>query len=135
MDDIEAIKQLKARYFRLMDTKDWDGFRQVFADDVIMDSTGSGGTAITGGDAFLAYISANLAEVVTVHQGHTPEITLTSATTANGVWALADRLWWPDGRELSGFGHYYETYEKTDGRWLIKSSRLTRLHMDLTKPS
>ena len=23
MDDVEAIKQLKARYFRMMDTKDW----------------------------------------------------------------------------------------------------------------
>ena len=31
MDDIEAIKQLKARYFRTMDTKDWDGFADVFA--------------------------------------------------------------------------------------------------------
>ena len=30
--DIEAIKQLKARYFRLMDTKDWAGFRAVFTD-------------------------------------------------------------------------------------------------------
>jgi SnoaL-like domain len=29
-DDIEAIRQLKARYFRLMDTKDWDGFRASF---------------------------------------------------------------------------------------------------------
>ena len=34
MDDIEAIKQLKARYFRTMDTKDWAGMREVFADDV-----------------------------------------------------------------------------------------------------
>jgi hypothetical protein len=24
LDEIEAIKQLKARYFRLMDTKQWD---------------------------------------------------------------------------------------------------------------
>ena len=30
--DIEAIKQLKARYFRCMDTKDWDGFAGVFRD-------------------------------------------------------------------------------------------------------
>ena len=29
--EIEAIKQLKARYFRLMDTKDWKGFAAVFA--------------------------------------------------------------------------------------------------------
>jgi hypothetical protein len=31
--DIEAIKQLKARYFRFMDTKDWMGFGSVFTLD------------------------------------------------------------------------------------------------------
>ena len=39
MDEIEAIKQLKARYCRTMDTKDWPGMRQVFTDDVEMDTT------------------------------------------------------------------------------------------------
>ena len=33
-DSIEAIKQLKARYFRLMYTKQWDAYRQVFTDDL-----------------------------------------------------------------------------------------------------
>ena len=33
LDAIEQIKQLKARYFRCMDTKDWDGFQAVFAPD------------------------------------------------------------------------------------------------------
>ncbi|WP_166875220.1 nuclear transport factor 2 family protein [Salinibacterium sp. ZJ450] len=32
-DEIEAIKQLKARYFRALDTKDWDAFRGVFVED------------------------------------------------------------------------------------------------------
>ena len=31
LDEIEAIKQLKARYFRLMDTKQWDAFGEVFS--------------------------------------------------------------------------------------------------------
>ena len=31
LDAIEEIKSLKARYFRCMDTKDWDGFQAVFA--------------------------------------------------------------------------------------------------------
>lgn len=30
MADIEAIRQLKARYFRLMDQKRWDELRDVF---------------------------------------------------------------------------------------------------------
>ena len=33
--EIEQIKQLKARYFRLMDTKDWDAWRELFTDDCV----------------------------------------------------------------------------------------------------
>jgi uncharacterized protein (TIGR02246 family) len=135
LDDIEAIKRLKARYFRTMDMKDWAGMRQVFADDVVMDTSESGGSVITGADEFLAFLEPTLSAAVTVHQGHTPEIELTSATTATGIWALQDLIRWPDGTELTGYGHYHETYEKTDGTWRIKTSRLTRLRMDFTDPT
>ena len=40
---IEQIKQLKARYFRCMDTKDWDGLRAVFAPNAVLDVTGETG--------------------------------------------------------------------------------------------
>lgn len=130
MDDIEAIKQLKARYFRLMDIKDWDGMREVFADDVYIDTTGSGGRVVQGADDFMAGLRSLLADVVTVHHGHMPEIELTSDTTATGIWALQDLLRWPDGRELYGYGHYHEEYEKVDGRWRIKRMTLTRLRTD-----
>jgi ketosteroid isomerase-like protein len=132
MDDIEDVKQLKARYCRLLDTKDWRGFRAIFADDVVMDSTASGGQVITGADAFLAFISTHLAERVTVHQCHTPEITVTSPSTATGIWAMEDRVQLGDGRDLNGFGHYHEVYEKSGGSWKIKSSALTRLRMDIS---
>jgi hypothetical protein len=130
VDDVEAIKQLKARYFRTMDTKDWDGMRAVFADGVVMDTTESGGGVIAGADAFVAFLRETLADVVTVHHGHMPEITVTSATTATGVWAMEDRLRWPDGTTLHGFGHYHETYEQAAGDWRIATSTLTRLRMD-----
>jgi SnoaL-like domain len=132
MDDIEALKALKARYFRLMDTKDWVGMRRVFADDVVIDTTESGGGVVTGADEFMAFLSDTLADVVTVHHGHMPEIELTSSTTATGVWAMEDKLVWPNDSKLHGYGHYHETYEKLDGQWLIKSSTLTRLRMDFS---
>jgi uncharacterized protein (TIGR02246 family) len=132
MDDLEAIKQLKARYFRTMDTKDWAGMREVFADDVVVDTTDSGGGVITGADEFMAFLRETLADVVTVHHGHTPEIELTSPTTATGIWAMQDVLRWPNGGRLHGYGHYHETYELVDGAWRIRTSKLTRLHMDLT---
>lgn len=75
---------------------------------------------------------ATLADVVTVHHCHTPEIEVTSPDTATGVWAMEDMLRFGDGSELHGFGHYHETYRRTDEGWRIASSRLTRLRMDFT---
>ena len=134
-DDVEAIKRLKARYFRTMDTKQWAEMRRVFTDTVVVDTTASGGGLITGADDFMAFLEATLEDVITVHHGHTPEIEVTSPTRASGIWALEDLLVWPNGMRLEGYGHYHETYEKVDGAWLIASSTLTRLHMDITNPA
>ncbi|MGA7417097.1 MAG: nuclear transport factor 2 family protein [Acidimicrobiales bacterium] len=137
-DDIEAIKQLKARYFRLMDTKEWDGLATVFADDVHIDMTGEGGGVTESVDEYMPFIRQVIGDVITVHQGHMPEITLTSPTTATGIWALEDRLWWPEGSPISSmhaFGHYHETYERLDGEWYIKTMTLTRLHRMVTTPA
>ena len=132
MDDVEAIKQLKARYFRTMDTKDWAAMRGVFTDDVVMDTTEAGGDVTSGADRFIAFLREAIGAVITVHHGHMPEIELTSATTATGVWALQDVIVWPNGMRLQGYGHYHEAYEKADGRWRIASSTLTRLHVDMS---
>ena len=134
MDDIEAIRQLKARYFRTMDTKDWDGMRRVFSDDVLMDTSEAGGGVVRGADEFVTVLRKMLHGAVTVHQGHMPEIELTSETTATGIWALNDIVIFPDGTRLDGYGHYHETYERTVEGWRIKSSKLTRLHLDLVVP-
>lgn len=133
-DDIEAIRRLKARYFRTMDTKQWDEMRQVFTDGVVVDTSESGGGVVRGADEFMAFLRETLGDVVTVHHGHMPEIEVTSPTTATGIWALQDLLVWPDGTRLLGFGYYHETYEKHDGHWRIASTKLTRLHVDFTAP-
>ncbi|NOT53085.1 MAG: SnoaL-like domain-containing protein, partial [Deltaproteobacteria bacterium] len=33
-EEVEQIQQLKARYFRLMDQKRWDEWRELFTEDV-----------------------------------------------------------------------------------------------------
>jgi uncharacterized protein (TIGR02246 family) len=130
--DIEAIKQLKARYCRTLDTKDWAAYRALFTDDVTVDTTESGGNVITGADEFLAFLVPTLADVVTVHHVHAPEIELTSPDTATGIWAMEDMLRFADGTELHGYGHYHETYRRGDHGWRIASTTLTRLRMDFT---
>ena len=132
MDDVEAIKQLKARYFRTMDTKDWDAMRLVFDDDVVVDTSAAGGGVVTGADEFMAFLRDTIGDVVTVHHGHMPEIDITSPTTASGVWAMEDMLRWPNGMELHGFGHYHETYAKADDGWRITTTTLTRLRTDFS---
>ena len=39
--DVEAIKALKYRYVRTLDTKDWDGFAECLTPDVTADYSGS----------------------------------------------------------------------------------------------
>ncbi len=136
LHDIEAIKQLKARYCRLLDAKDWIAWREIFTDDFVSDTTEAGGKLVTGADDFIAMVRKFLGKPkqVTVHQVHAPEIELTSPTTARGVWALEDFVRFALGLSLRGYGHYHETYEKVDGQWRIKSSKLTRLREDLVTP-
>jgi SnoaL-like domain len=129
--EIEAIKQLKARYCRYLDTKDWTAWRQLFADDFVSDTSKSGGKVIEGADAFVAFTRKSLRTQATVHQVHAPEIELTSPTTAHGVWALEDVVRFGPGVNLRGYGHYTETYEKVGPDWRFTSSALTRLREDV----
>jgi uncharacterized protein (TIGR02246 family) len=129
MDDYEAIRQLKAQYFRFLDTKDWDRYGALFTEDVLVDVTGSGGGVFNGRDAYMAYTREHLTTLKTVHQGHMAEITITSPTVATGIWAMEDRLEFPDGTQMDGQGHYFETYQKLVGRWQIREMFLTRLRM------
>jgi hypothetical protein len=131
--EVESIKQLKARYCRYLDTKDWDSWRSVFTDDFVGDTTDAGGRVIVGVDDFIAYTRNTIgkASQATVHQVYAPEIELTSATSAWGIWALNDVVSLVPALTLHGYGHYHETYEKIDGRWHIRSSKLTRLREDI----
>jgi SnoaL-like domain len=131
---IEAIKQLKARYFRELDTKNWEGLGTIFT-GVRHPLTGEwrppeGGEdrIFRGRAAIVAMIRAAVGELITVHHGHTPEIEILSESTARGIVPMEDTLRFSSGELLlNGFGHYYETYQKIEQGWQIKTSRLTRL--------
>jgi len=87
---------------------------------------------LEGVDNFVPMVMGGLETVATKHHCHTPELTLTSATTATGIWAMEDLLIFGEGHELFGAGHYHETYEKRDGSWRIKSLHLTRTILKMT---
>ena len=134
--DIEAIKQLKARYCRYLDAKDWSAWRELFDDDFTSVIAGAGGRQTVGADDFVVYVRQTLGKrsQPTVHQVYAPEITLTSATTATGVWAFDDVVRLIPAVTLHGYGHYHEMYEKRDGHWRITTSTVTRLREDISTP-
>jgi hypothetical protein len=128
-----AICELKARYCRCLDTKDWAGYAAVYTEDAVLDTTGSGGARVTGREALVAYVRSSISEeTITTHHVHQPEIAI-DGNAASAIWAMQDRNVWPNGRKLLGFGHYHERYRRIGGEWLIVESRLTRINMELTQ--
>ena len=87
MEDIEAIKKLKAKYFRCVDKKLWDEMEEVWVEDAVADY-GMGIELLQGIKAIMEFLKKNLGgdSMISVHQGHNPEIEITSDTTARGVW-------------------------------------------------
>lgn len=134
--EIDAIKQLKARYFRYMDTKRWSDLRRQFTDDARFDGTNK---PVPGPDEFVAWNTVRLGPAITVHQGHMPEILLTSLSTAKGIWSMFDWVEFEQPiesgrgkgyRGFTGYGHYEEEYRKEAGVWKIAFLRLTRLRIN-----
>ena len=131
----EALRELKARYFRLLDTKDWVGWTEVWAPEIDHEMPMEGQKYRGPRETFVRSVADALEGVVTVHHGHTSEIRVTSPTTAEAIWSFTDYLK-PGPRaaagapDLTGYGHYHETYEKSDAGWRIKTQKITRLRLD-----
>jgi SnoaL-like domain len=137
--DRQALQELKANYFRFLDTKQWGAWRELFTDDLVFHIELAPGTPAENpsntGDDFVEAVSVQLKDAVTVHQGHMPEHTFADDRNADGIWAMFD---WVDssgsgGGSMQGFGHYHEHYVKgDDGKWRISNLLLTRLRVDQT---
>lgn len=130
-----AISKVKARYCRMLDTKDWAGFGALFTEDFVLDvSEGTSVPVIRGREAALQQVQTLVGNARTVHQVHTPEIDV-QGDEAQVIWAMQDRVVWEAPRRglasITGYGHYHERYVRQDGEWKIASLKLTRLHLDV----
>jgi hypothetical protein len=136
--DIVAIKNMKGKYCRMVDTKQWEELAKLIAPSPELIFKSPEGEVL---HAF--YDSATFVEscqfiqaAKTVHHVHAPEIKILSDTTAQGIWAMEDQFHFPAVPEspfktFHGYGHYYETYEKVGGEWKIKTIRLERIMLNI----
>ena len=136
---IEAIKQLKGRYQRAVDTKDWDLMRSVLAPDA-RSIYSDGKYSFEGRDAIVKFLSDGLGstQIQSMHHAHTPEIEVLGDTTARGTWYLEDFVIsahpseaMPNGTVMHGTGIYIDEYVKIDGDWLIQQTGYERIFEDL----
>ncbi len=122
LEDIEAIKKLKAKYFRCLDSKLWDEMAQCFTEDATTDYH-DGKYKRRGVDAIMQFLKKALGRptAIEVHYGHHPEIEITGDTTAKGVWALyALAVETQANTSLRGAYFYHDEYVKEEGEWKIQ---------------
>lgn len=135
---IEEIKKLKARYFYYLDHKDWVRWKsEIWAADSSLEVPEILTEPVRGADNIVAFTVSRFETVSATHHGHMPIIEVLSMDSATGIWAMEDILRWPVGSPgpagytlIHGYGHYHETYAREAAGWRIKSSRLTRLHVE-----
>ena len=62
-------------------------------------------------------------DIVSLHHGHHPEISILGETSARGIWYLEDRLYFTKQKMmLWGAAFYEDEYVKEDGQWRIQST-------------
>lgn len=131
--DIEAIKQLKYRYARLLDTKRWDELGALFVPDATASYSG-GQLSLQGREAIVMFLRDALGstQVLTRHTMSQPEIELLSAERARGVWALSDVVVFTEGAfEVRGASFYSDEYVKADGSWLFGHTGYKRVYEEM----
>ncbi|SCW53575.1 SnoaL-like domain-containing protein [Sphingobium faniae] len=152
LNDLAAVKDLKAKYCYYADTRNWEGFASIFTQDATFDIRAgmsvnpdlsqdrfTAGGYQEGVDNIIAHVRRDTAYLIkSIHQCHNPDLTFESDDEIYGIWPLEDRLFFEENSPMSpigylhAFGHYHEKYTRMHGEWRIRSVRLTRLHVDLS---
>ena len=124
LEAIEAIKQLKARYFHACDTKQPDLVRECFAPGAVDLRYGRIGEFSEREQMVAVFKELACHEhIVEMHHGQNPQIEVFDEDNARATWGLYYYL--IDTRQqtvtqLAGF--YDDGFVRIDGQWLINRS-------------
>src|SRR5262249_39552867 len=123
--DIEAIKQLKARYVRLLDAQDWAQWADTLADDFTMAMEQG---VFEGRDRVLEMVQQSMGNGSSVHRIFPPEISMTGPDGAEATWPMEEWITTDFGRGPRSYhncGHYEDRYTRTELGWRLSQTTLT----------
>src|SRR5262245_36652378 len=122
MGDIDEIQQVKYRYLRALDTKNWDDFAATLTEDVIgrYDASIVEEHNFTERDSLVDFMRTSMpANIVTEHRVTHPEITV-DGDEASATWYLQDRVIVAEFNfMLIGAAFYHDRYRRTADGWKI----------------
>jgi hypothetical protein len=125
----EAIAVLKAQRDRAADTKDWALYESLHAPDHVSENGDYG--QWTSAAEMIVNVRKSMENLVTMHHSHTPEIEFDGPDHARGIWAMEGlSLWQQNGEDhwFQAFGHYFESYERRDDRWVFTRRAVKYFH-------
>ena len=129
LESIELIKQLKARYFRFLDTRNIEGLQTVFTSDATASFVGGDyDFQLDGWDQLEAFYKKSFTgQNFGMHNGHHPEICV-DGDTATGIWYLQDIfVSLEHDITITGSALYEDEYRLKDGEWRIARTGYQRL--------
>ena len=127
LEDIEAIKRLKARWWFACDTRDLAGMRACYDEDDFLIDFGFIGE-FTDMNAFIEVFESLACHPthVDMHHGTAPEIEMTGPDRATGRWRMRFQLLETANRQVQLMSGYYEdVYARVNGEWKMRVSKYT----------
>jgi hypothetical protein len=125
LEDADAIRSLKARYFASCDMKDTEGMRDCFVSGAVRIDYGRIG--VFDHRDQLVEIFSQLGchpHIVEMHHGVNPDITVLDEQNARGKWGLHYQMINTQDKTITQLGAYYDDeYRKVDGIWKISATR------------
>jgi hypothetical protein len=133
--DIEAIKQLKYRYFRFLDQKRLVDLQALLLPECTA-SYHDGAYRFDDRDGIMAFLRLSVGNdtLLTLHQGHHPEIEFIADDEALGYWYLQDVVINKEKlTRMEGNGFYEDRYRRVNGEWKFAHTGYRRTY-DIRQP-
>jgi hypothetical protein len=112
---IEALVQAKARYLRLMDTKDWNGLRETIGEAARFHPPQMERNSYDPTEWVTTLRDRLDAAAATVHRADLPAIGFLEDGRASGSWPMGNLMYWhgdPNDRAFRNYGYYREEFRK-----------------------